>query len=174
MDTRMFSEKSLEKGAIALTKFIDGEPKNINPLIEIPMPEMKLYGIYGNYFDTPEELENHCIINCIPLDDYHILEYIRHVAGRSDVIKKTNKNGKILFYSSVDEDGYAMYNNERSIYRGEFIWEYCYGQIRDFYTPFRKKGIVLENDIYAKADDTMKRILKYCEKENLFNMGKKD
>ncbi len=46
MDTGMFSEESLKKGASALKRFIDGEPKNINPLTEIPLPEMRLYGIY--------------------------------------------------------------------------------------------------------------------------------
>ncbi len=79
-----------------------------------------------------------------------------------------------MFYTAVDEDGYGMYNNERSIYRGEFIWEFNYGQIREFYTPFRERGIVFENDIYAKADDRMQRILKHCRDKNLFNMGKKD
>lgn len=172
MSSFMFSKESLEKGARALERFIDGEPKNINPLTEIQKPEMTLYGIYGSYFDTPEELKNHCIIKGIPLDDAHVLEYIRIFAGRNDVIKKTNKDGKTMFYTAVDEDGYGIYNNERSIYRGEFIWEYNYGQIREFYNPFRERGIVFENDIYVKVDERMKLILKHCRNNNLFNMGK--
>lgn len=102
-------------------KIIDGEPKNINPLTEIPEPEMRLYGIYGSYFDSLEDLKNHCIIKGISLDDVHILEYIRNVAGLNDVIKKTNKDSRTKFCAAINEDGYSMYNNERSIYRWEFI-----------------------------------------------------
>ena len=38
----------------------DGEPKNINPLTEIPEPQMRLYGFWGAFksafFDTEAEL----------------------------------------------------------------------------------------------------------------------
>lgn len=41
------------------------------------------------------------------------------------------------------------------------------------YKPFRDKGIVFENDIYAKQDEKMQKVLKYCRENNLFNMDQK-
>lgn len=38
----------IEKNGNPIVRMIDGEPKNINPLTEIPEPKMRLYEIYGN------------------------------------------------------------------------------------------------------------------------------
>ncbi len=54
------------------------------------------------------------------------------------------------------------------------IWEYNYGHIGEIYSAFRDRGIVFENDMYAKIDKRNQYILKMCKEQNLFNMGKKD
>ena len=170
--TRIFDKESLDKSAILLKRMIDGEPKNVNPLTEIPAPQMRLYVAYGTYFETEEELVSYCNINNIPAEHTLVIDYFRSLAGRSDVIGRTTKDGRTMFYTVVDEDGYSMYNHERSIYRGEFTWEYNYGSIREVYTQFRDRGIVFENDIYAKIDEINQSILKMCRDNNLFNCRK--
>ena len=174
MEEQVFSKESLDKGAKILKRLFDGEPKNINPLKNFPEPEMRLFEICGHYFETKEELKKYCQSEGLSIKDACILEYFRNIAGRRDVIKSSKiSNGRTMLYTVVDEDGYAMYNNERSIYRGEFIWEYNHGSISDFYKEFRDRGIVFENDIYAEIRERHQRIMKMCKEQNLFNQGKK-
>lgn len=165
-------EEFVEETSSLLKKFCDGELVNKNPLTEIPNPDMRLYHIDENYFESIDELLHYCRINNKSAKGLKILDYYREFAGRNDVIKSQDCD-TIMLYTAVDEDGYGMYNNERSIYRGEFTWEYNHGSIREMYKPFRDKGVVFENDIYAKQDERMQHILKYCRENNLFNMGKK-
>lgn len=117
-------EESLENTDNILKRFCDGEPVNKNPLTEIPQPEMQLYYINGHYFDTLNDLREYCSSKGISMDDFDIVSYLRNCAGHSDVIMKKYRNGKIMFWTAVDEDGYGMYDNESSIYRGEFVWDY--------------------------------------------------
>lgn len=54
----------------------------------------------------------------------------------------TNMNGSSYFYVAVDDAGYGIYNEERSIYSEKFILEYNYDSIEDIYSVFRERGIV--------------------------------
>ena len=47
-------KKHLKETANILKKFIDGEQKNINPIKEMPEPEMVLYRVHGKNFDTKD------------------------------------------------------------------------------------------------------------------------
>lgn len=140
-----------------------------NPLLSIPNYELRLYVIDENFFETKKELEKYCKSNSLSIDNAYFLDYIRNMAGRDDVIRKSNFDGKSLFYTVVDEDGYGIYNNERSSYCGRFIWEFNYGDIREMYEPFRKKGVVFEDDIYFKIDEREQRILKKIKEKRYFN-----
>ena len=90
----------LEKSAIRLKKMIDGEPKNINPLIEIPEPQMRLYRIDGTYFDNKEEIEIFCKENKKDTNDIVIVDYLGTVAGRKDVISTIYKKKDDVLYCS--------------------------------------------------------------------------
>lgn len=162
-------EESLEKTSDLLKRLFYGEPVNKNPLTEIPRPEMVLYHIHGHYFDTLDDLKEYCSSEGISSADFDIVSYLRSCCGRSDVIMKKYHDGKIIFWTAVDEDGYGMYNIEKSIYRGGFVWEYNHGDIREMYKPFRDRGIVFENDIYAKIDRQNQALYEYCKKYKLFN-----
>ena len=150
-----------------MKRYVDGDPKNINPLTEIPEPQMRLYGFYGafksSFFDTEEELIEYVKTNNTQFGSICVMEYLGNVAGKSDVIRLTYKSGKSVLYTSVNEDGYGIYNNERSIYRGEFIWEYNHGSISEMYSAFRDRGIVFEDDTYAKIAERNKRLFEMFE-----------
>lgn len=158
-------EELMKKASSSIVRMIDGEPVNIDPLPELPIPEMRLYFVDNNYFESIDELLMYCRINRISTKGLNIIDYYRNLAGRSDVIRKSNSQTSML-YTAVDEYGYGC------IYRGEFIWEYNHGSIRNLYKPFKEKGIVFENDVYGKIDEGNHHILKYCRENNLFNMGK--
>lgn len=148
---------------------IDGEPVNVNPLPVIPQSEMKLYTIHGTlageYFDSDEEFNSYLNNNNCNTFDVGTVEYIRECAGRKDVIKFTSAvNGTIRLFSACDEYGYVIYNNKRSIYRGEFVWEYNYGGLNSAYKAFRDRGIVFEDDVYLKSDERNKQLSKSTRK----------
>lgn len=185
-DTKMFSGELIdaveskkqenEVGKI-IKRMFDGEPKNINPLTEIPEPQMRLYGFWGAFksafFDTEQELIEYVKTHNTQFGSICIMEYLGNVAGRSDVIRLTYKSGKSVLYTSVNEDGYGIYNNERSIYRGEFVWEYNHGSIRKMYSAFRDRGIVFEDDTYAKIDEYYRKIMAMCEERGIFTENRK-
>lgn len=105
----------------------------------------------------------------ILIEKSFIVDYLGNVAGINDVIRTINHNGRNMFYTAVDRDGYGMYNYQRSIYRGEFIWEYHHGDIREMYEPFRKRGVIFEDDIYAKIDQSDREFMQKVRELHLFN-----
>ena len=150
-----------------MKRYVDGEPKNIDPLKEIPKPQMRLYGFSGvfnsSYFDTEEELIEYVKNHNIGFGSICVMDYLGKVAGRNDVIRLTYKSGKQVLYTAVDEDGYGIYNHERSYYKGEFVWEYNYGSISEMYSAFRNRGIVFEDDKYAKIAESNKRLFEMLD-----------
>ena len=160
-----------------MKRMCDGEPVNKNQLTEIPAPQMVLYGFSGPfksaYFDTKEELKEYIKTHDTSFSGTCVIEYLGNVAGRSDVIRTISKNRKPMLLTVCDRDGYGIYNEERSIYRGEFVWEYNNGDIKDMYSAFRDRGIVFEDDIYGEFAEQDKKLLQMCRGKNLFNMGKK-
>lgn len=157
----------MEKVHSQIIKIVDREPVNKNPLSEIPEPDMRLYSIGNNYFESINELKKYCRKNHKTSKGLTVLDYYKNLAGSSDVIRKQNNKTSIM-YTAVDEDGYGIYNNTRSVYRGEFIWEYNYGSIRDLYKPFKERGIDFVNDVYGKIDERVEKRLKYFrEKQSI-------
>lgn len=151
-------EKLMEETTETLHNFFDGKPVNKDPLISIPMPELIVYCVRNQYFLNSNDLEKYCKNNSIPLNSSYSIEYYRFFAGRSDVLKM---NGS--YYTAVDEDGYGIYNHERSTRCGEHIWEFEYGNLRSEYQLLKDIGITLENDVYGEIDkrfDYLKEQLK--------------
>ena len=148
--------------------FIDGVPKNVNPLKEKPIPKMVIYalsiGKESKYFDIEDDLIEYVVKNNIDYDKIYMIEYLGDAAGRIDVIKINSKNSETIC-SPIDEDGYAIYNAKRSIYKGRFIWEYKDGSLKEIYDAFRDRGIVFKNDIYKRWE---------CRNRQLMKMFKND
>ncbi len=146
-----------------MSKLFDGESVNKNPLTDIPQPEIRIYCVRDFSFDTEEELVDYCKREGISLDESYTLDYFRNMASRSDVIRKTKKDGTFTFYAAIDEEGYGVYNYERSIYKGEFCWEFDYGSLDQMYLEFRNRGIVFENDVYQKIAKEDQQTLKISD-----------
>jgi len=133
-------------------RLVDGDPVNVNPLKEIPLPIIRLYGLSfksGNiiYFDTKGELIDYIKTNCLYSSIVCLIDYLGEVAGRCDVIRRTAIDGTSNLYTNVNENGYGVYNSNRSFYKGEYVWEYNRGNLEEMYTEFKKRGITIkEND----------------------------
>lgn len=147
----------------SMSKLFDGEPVNKNPLTDIPQAEMRIYCIRDFSFDTEEELVDFSKREDISLDESYTLDYFRNMANRNDVIRKTKKDGTFTFYVAIEENGYGVYNYERSIYKGEFCWEFDYGDIALMYRQFRNRGIIFENDVYGQIEEEQEQILKFSD-----------
>lgn len=158
-------EELMHECYLQLVGIMDGNPVNIDPLQELPTSDMRLYSVDKNYFESIDELKTYCRMNKVSTKELNILDYYRNLAGRSDVIRKSNSK-TLMLYTVVDEYGYSLYNNKRSIYCGRPIWEYNHGSIRDLYKPFKEKGIILENDVYGNIDKHNQHILKYVRENS--------
>lgn len=153
--------KEFRKGSIT--------PIYKNPLSEISEPDMRLYSIGNDYFESIDELLKYCRKNHKTSEGLTVLDYYKNLAGRSDVIRVQNNKTSIM-YSAVDEYGYGIYNNTGSAYRGKFIWDYNYGNIRNLYKPFKERGIDFVIDVYGKIDERVEKRLKYFKEHNLADM----
>ena len=129
------------------------------------IPEMVLYAIGDKCFDTIDELLYYCRINKLSTEEFYVLAYYRNLFDRSDVIKKVNSKISLLF-TVVDKSGYDVYNPEKSVESNKHVWNYNYGNVKKYYKFFREKGIVFENDFYAKHDDQMQELLEYYREMN--------
>lgn len=140
------------------------------------IPQMRLFCFPKTsemlFFEAEEELIKYLKKYKEIPEDICVIDYLGKVAGRSDVIRETNRKGREIVYTAVDEDGYGIYNHQKSVSKGEFVWEYNYGSVSEMYSAFRDRGITFEDDIYAKIDGRNQLILKMCKEENLFGMGK--
>lgn len=156
----VFENKSTKKNK--LKTFVDNKTKNDNPLTEIPEPQMRLYGFSGffnsEFFNTEEELMEYVKTADTEFGNLCVIEYLGNVAGCSDVIRVSYKDRTPKLYTSVDEDGYGIYNDNRSIEKGEYVWEYNHGNISEMYSAFRVRGIVFEEDNYAEIESKNRKM----------------
>ena len=175
------SEKDSNKtGELLSNMFNGGEPKNIDPLTEIPEPQIRLFG-YSNhlgdssFYGTEEELIEYLRNNkCdMTFGDVSIIEFMGTMAGRSDVIRKTYRNGKQSLVTVATDDHIGTYNHIRSCHQGQFVWEGNAGNLRAEYKAFRERGIAFKDDVYAQADERHNSLMKMMKENNLFNMGTK-
>lgn len=149
-------KKGMKKFEKETDKTTDNITQKNNPLKIIPETKMKIYAFFGtsnsHFFNTEEELEEYKRNEDTSFCIFSTIEYIEEMAGRKDVFKITTEDGKILYYTIIDGMGYAIYNERKSIEEGRFVWEYEYGDLKEIYKEFKKRGINFENDIYEQEE----------------------
>lgn len=140
--------------------------KELDQYLEYYEPEVKttLYCFQGlissKFFDNESELESYVEDHDLSFYSIAKIEYLGNAYGRKDVIRKVNEKGVSDIYTAIDRDGYARYNVEKSKRLGKNIWEYEYGSLRELYSAFKDKGVILENDTYTKIDEEEKQLIK--------------
>ena len=95
-DFKEFRQSGVSSGAKAIHKAFQDD-NFVNPLLEMSTPEMRLYSIGGNYFESIDELLIYCKSNKISTEELNILDYYRSFAGRFDVIRKSNSYTSMLY-----------------------------------------------------------------------------
>lgn len=88
-----------------------------------------------------------------------VIEYIGTFAGRTDVIRKTTEDGQVKYCTPIDDEHYAIYDEEKSKKFRKHVWNNDIGSLKDTYNAFRERGIVFENDIYQKLEVEEQRLI---------------
>ena len=113
---------------------------------EVIKPEMKLYYIRDKYFFTRTALETYCEKSSTPIIYANKMEYYRHFADQSDVVKI---NGN--YYTVLYDDTFAKYNFVQSMINGRPVWDSIYGNLMMEYQLLKNVGVDLENDVYDRV-----------------------
>ena len=138
--------------------FLNDEYSKYN-LFDIPTPEKTLYCVNNEYFNTKEELKSYCNYKYISENNTYTIDYFRILANQTDVIRKTFFEKEPTYLTVIDENGYGVYNEQKSFNEQDYVWDYKYGNLRKEYKAFKDNGIKFENDIYQQIDDNLEEEL---------------
>lgn len=116
------------------------------------------------YFDAEEELELHVANSHDPKEftDISIIEYLGSFAGKKDVIRKVNSDGSVKVYAACDCTQFYISDitdtENQEILSAD--WMLHDGSVADLYRAFRERGIIFEDDIYARDEKEEKEFIK--------------
>lgn len=135
---------------------------------DMPLSQQRLYRVSYNlladeFFDSEEEFLQYIEVSqsklknsvCVSIS---ILDFVGDVAEKNDVIRIANSTGEFYFCTAVDDEHYVVYNITRS-QKGQPMWELEFGSLKHIYTAFRNKGIIFQNDIFAKSDSLYEQVM---------------
>lgn len=159
----------IQTASKCLAKLQAERTKKIDPLIDDRALKMRLYGIDNLFFDSIDKLENYCLENNLPLDNFYVLDYMNYLAERTDVIRKIDSDGIVALYTLIDEEGYGKYQPIKSQERKRPVWEYHEGSIEWMYQPFKERNMKVKNDIYEKENKRNQYIIKRIQKNKSAN-----
>ena len=144
-------QEIIQKTSKCIERLQKDREKKVDPLVDDRTLKLRLYGIGNVYFSSIDQLENYGLQNEVSTDDFYVLDYMDTLAGRTDVIRKIDVNGRIALYTVIDENGYGKYNSIKSQEAQRPILEYHEGSIEWMYHPFEEYGIKPADNIYEKA-----------------------
>ena len=145
-------QEIIQKTSKCIERLQKDREKKVDPLVDDRTLKLRLYGIGNVYFSSIDQLENYGLQNEVSTDDFYVLDYMDTLAGRTDVIRKIDVNGRIALYTVIDENGYGKYNSIKSQEAKRPIWDYHEGSIEWMYQPFKDHGIKLTEDIYENTE----------------------
>lgn len=162
-------QEIIQKTSKCIERLQKDREKKVDPLVDDRTLKLRLYGIGNVYFSSIDQLENYGLQNEVSTDDFYVLDYMDTLAGRTDVIRKIDVNGRIALYTVIDENGYGKYNSIKSQEAKRPIWDYHEGSIEWMYQPFKDHGIKLTEDIYENTEKKYQYIRKRIRNHNTIN-----
>ena len=162
-------QEIIQKTSKCIERLQKDREKKVDPLVDDRTLKLRLYGIGNVYFSSIDQLENYGLQNEVSTDDFYVLDYMDTLAGRTDVIRKIDVNGRIALYTVIDENGYGKYNSIKSQEAKRSIWDYHEGSIEWMYQPFKDHGIKLTEDIYENTEKKYQYIRNRIKNHNTTN-----
>lgn len=148
---------------IGIRKNMEYYRDSVKALFNQPISQMTIYcyyyGMTPNFCDSEEEIAAFEASNKVSFVMPYVVEYIGNFAGKTDVIRKTIKNGQVTYYTLLDSEHYAIYSVEESKKVKKHVWNCEEGTLEDTYSAFRERGIIFENDIYQKAKEEEQQLI---------------
>ncbi len=162
-------QEIIQKTSKCIERLQKDREKKVDPLVDDRTLKLRLYGIGNVYFSSIDQLENYGLQNEVSTDDFYVLDYMDTLAGRTDVIRKIDVNGRIALYTVIDENGYGKYNSIKSQEAKRPIWDYHEGSIEWMYQPLKDHGIKLTEDIYENTEKKYQYIRNRIKNHNTTN-----
>ena len=162
-------QEIIQKTSKCIERLQEDREKKVDPLVDDRTLKLRLYGIGNVYFSSIDQLENYGLQNEVSTDDFYVLDYMDTLAGRTDVIRKIDVNGRIALYTVIEENGYGKYNSIKSQEAKRPIWDYHEGSIEWMYQPFKDHGIKLTEDIYENTEKKYQYIRNRIKNHNTTN-----
>lgn len=163
---------AMRKAGQHFKRFIDGEEVGKDPLINIPKPKMVLYGtsIFSSCsFFTLGGLEDFLAEQGKELKEYYVLEYLGDMAGREDVIRVTyidERGERVSYYTPTSTEHYGKYDHERSVYRGEHVWEGHDGSFLErYFDVLKEHGLEMKNDYWEQEAALIDAMREWVQEE---------
>lgn len=147
-----------DKSVRLLTELLNGPYVGIDPLTEIPDSQMTIYEVNGMFFDTYNEALIYAKGKNIDSNLIVTFDYLGTVAGRDGVIRRTDIEGKTELLVNCVGESYDIYDNERSIHQGKYVWKHFRGSLKSIYDAFKNKGLVFKKDTEQKSQSLSKSI----------------
>ena len=133
----------------ALMRLFEPTGNGIDPLKELPESTLTLYCYDKNFnqtfFNTQAKLDLYASNH--PGGRKIIIDYLGKVAGKDNVIKETFENSKTRLLHYVSSENYEIYNSKRSAFKGTYMWDKYYGDVRSVKEALESNGINFDSDI---------------------------
>lgn len=159
-----FSRENVKQELDVIKKRIEEDKKEDALLSQQRLYRVNCNLLVAELFDSEEKLLQYIEGNQSKLENsicvsISILDFVGDFVGRQDVIRVVSSTGEFYFCTTVDDEHYAVYNKKRG-QEGQPIWELEFGSMKDIYTAFRNKGIIFQNDVFAKSDSLYEQIMR--------------
>ncbi len=145
-----------------------------NLFSDIPKADLRIYGVdnfsSGIYFLNEVDLY-HAIANYeIPFwSNIIVLEYYQEYAGRKDVIKKIDKEGKMGIYAIESTNELRILDIPASLEVKSYVWKIIPGNLKKEYGVLRNLGITFTHDLYQEEEKLQELQRKKLYKETFKN-----
>ena len=121
-------------------------------------PDLRIYGVdnfaSGVYYLNEADLYHAIASYEISFwSKIIMLEYYKEYAGKQDVIKKTNKDGKMGIYAVESTNELRLLDILASMENKTYIWKIVPGNLRKEYAILKNLGINFTKDLYQEEDN---------------------
>lgn len=123
----------------ALNELDEKSKQTIIPNKEIPIAFTRIYCYQGNYFSSYEEITHALKDKRIKIQQLQIIDYIGDFAGEFDVLRLTTIAG-IQMLKDENFHKHKRYNEHKSNFSNEPVWDIEEGSIYNFTAELRRKG----------------------------------
>lgn len=120
----------------------------------------RIYGYLGTYYSSPEEIIQALKGKNIMIQQLQIIDYIGDFAGEFDVLRLTTLAGTQMI-KDENYHSHKEYNEQKSIFSNEPIWDIEESSIHNITDELRKRGQHFHQDDIDLENIRLLSLLRY-------------